>query len=648
MSEVKEEVQKTNSYFEYFVSSKKIDPQAVLALFLSAMSTMMALYFLMTAYYGTPAGIAHRLIFLLFVLLHVFFLFPTKRKNWNDKFNIYFFVDLFLALCTLGVGVYFLGDLHGWQARFFRPNLNDTIAGTITILLVLEATRRAVGAIMTVIALLFILHTSFANYFPGLLRAAPTRWARLVDVMVSDQGILSDPIQSMATFIILFLVFGALLEQTGAGRYFINMAYSVGGRLTAGPAKTSVIASALFGSISGSSVANVASTGVFTIPLMKSVGYSAEESAAIEAVGSTGGNYIPPIMGAVAFLMAQFLRVPYMTIVQHAWIPAFVYYFALLATVHFSGKRKNIAPPVEKDKLPSFWKALKESWHLFFSLLVLVMFLMQGYTATMAAFWGTVMLFALSFIRRDTWITPRKMIVGFEKVAKTALTVGMACATAGIIIGSMFSSGIGARLSWIVINAAGGDPFITLIYTAIISLILGCGMPSVGVYLILVTTVIPALIELGINPVAAHFFAFYFAVVSNFTPPVCVATFAAAAIAESSPMKSALKAFFVGISTYVIPFIFVYHTGLLMIGSAGDILIATFRALLAVFFLSAAVNGFLLKRVSLIERAIMITIPILIIIPESMPATIIGLTLAAVSVFLQNINIKSQFVLIRR
>jgi len=647
MNEVKEESKKKSGYFEYFVTAEKLTPQAILALFLCTLSLMMTLYFLMTAYFGAPVGIAHRFIFLLFVLLFAFFLFPTKRRKWDDKFNGYFFFDLAMALCALGVGIYFLGDLQGWQMRFFRPSLTDSIAGTIVILLVLEVTRRTVGSVMSCVAIFFILHTRFANYFPGFLKAVPTKWTRMVDVLVSDQGILSEPIQSMASYIILFLVFGALLEQTGAGQYFIDMAYSIGGRLTAGPAKTAAIASALFGTISGSSVSNVVSTGCFTIPLMKSVGYSSEEAGAIEAVASTGGNYMPPIMGAVAFIMAQYLKVPYISVVKNAWIPAFLYYLALIATIHFSGKRKNIAPPVEKDKLPSFWKTLRKGGHLLLSLVVLVIFLLRGYTAVMAAFWGILVLFGLSFIRRDTRITPRRLIGAFENVAKTALTVGMACACAGIIVGCMFSSGLGARLSWIIINAAGGNLFLTLVYTALISLVLGCGMPSVGVYLILVTTVIPALLDLGLLPVAAHFFAFYFAVVSNITPPVCVAAFAGAAIAEASPMKTGFKAFTIGIATYLIPFMFVYNPGLLWVGSTWEIIVAGFNGILAVLFLSVGVNGFLLKRVSLIERVIMVTIPILIAIP-TLESNIVGYVLAAASVLLQTINIKSQFILIRR
>lgn len=642
MSEKKKEV----GFFEFFLESGKLTPHSIMALGLSALAMLMTLYFLMTAYFGAPVGIAHRLIFVLFVLLFAFFLFPTKRKKWYDKFNLFFAWDLFLALCTLGVGIYFLTDLNGWQMRFFQPSIADTIAGTVLIALVLIVTRRTVGATMTLVATFFILHTHFANYFPGFLRTVPTNWRRMVDVLVSDQGVLSEPIQSMASYIILFLVFGALLEQTGAGKYFIDLAYSIGGRFTAGPAKTAAISSALFGSISGSSVSNVVSTGCFTIPLMKSVGYSSEEAGAIEAVASTGGNYMPPIMGAVAFIMAQYLKVPYITIVKDALIPAVLYYIALLATIHFNGKLKNLTPTA-KDQLPSFLSTLKNGGHLLLSLVVLVFFLIRGYTAVMAAFWGILALFLLSFIRKDTRITPRRMIAAFEKVTKTAVTVGMACACAGIIVGCMFSSGLSARLSSIIINAAGGSLILTLIYTALISLVLGCGMPSVGVYLVLVTTVIPAIIELGVAPVAAHFFAFYFAVVSNITPPVCVAAFAGAAIAEAPPMRTGVKAFLFGIATYIIPFLFVYDTGILWQGDAAAILMGALHGLVAVLALASCVNGYLFRRMSILERVAMLTVAVLMVAPNAV-CDYIGYGLCAVLCLVQTRPIRSDFILFKR
>lgn len=633
-------------FFDYFAASRELSTRVVIAFMLSTLSILMAMYFLMTAYFGAPVGILHRLIFLLFIMVFAFFTFPLGRKKWDDPLNGWFAVDVLLTLCALGVGFYFITDLDGWQMRFYQPSVGDTIGGTIAIILVLEATRRTVGMVMVCVAGFFLVHTRFADIFPGFLKTAPTPWWRMTDILFSDQGILSEPIQSMASYIILFLLFGGLLEKTGAGKYFIDLAYSIGGRYTAGPAKTAVLASALFGSISGSSVSNVVSTGCFTIPLMKSVGYTPTEAGAIEAVASTGGNYMPPIMGAVAFIMSQYLRVPYAYIIIYAIIPAMLYYLSLMAMVHFSGKKKNIKP-LPKDQLPSFRKTLRGGGHLLLALVVLVAFLLYGYTAVMAAFWGIVVLFLLSFCKRDTLLMPRRLIAAFEQAARTSITVGMACACAGIIIGCMFSSGFGARMSSIIINAAAGRLWLALIYTMIISLILGCGMTSVGVYLILVTTIIPALTRMGVPPVAAHFFAFYFAVVSNITPPVCVAAFAGAAIAGASPMRTGVKAFELGLAAYAIPFMFVYNPALLTFGTPLEIINGIVSGTVGVVLLAAAVNGYLLRYASILERLLMLAaVPLLFM--SSFATDAAGYLLFALVAFLQTRDIRYENVLMRR
>ncbi len=606
--------QQKTGLFEYAVHQKKLTPRSFLAMFLSIISVFMVVYFLVTANCGTPVAIAHRLLFVLFIMILAFFLHPTKRKNWYEPLNIWSVYDIACVVLAVVCVVYYISDLDNWQLRMFRPSRLDTVFGTIFIFLVMDITRRMVGMTMFCVVLFFGVHTSFANYFPGFLKTAPTPWVRLVDILVSDQGIFSEPVQSMASYIILFLLFGSILEESGAGKYFIDIAYAIGGRFTAGPAKTAAISSALFGSISGSSVSNVVSTGCFTIPLMKSTGYSPEEAGATEAVASTGGNYMPPIMGAVAFVMAQYLKVPYIQIVRYAIIPAMLYYIALLSYIHFDGLKKNIHP-MDKDGLPSFRKSVMEGGHLILALVCLVIFLIYGYTTSMGAFWGVVTLFLLTFVRKNTRLKPAQIIKSFEKTAQTSISVGIACAAAGIIIGCMYSSGLSVSLSSIIIKAADGSLLITLIYTALFSLILGCGMPSVGVYLILVTTIIPALTQMGVSPISAHFFAFYFAVVSNITPPVCVAAFAGAAIAEASPMKTGFKAFTIGIAAYIIPFLFVYHPATLAIGSAGEITIAVIDGIIAVVCLSICVAGYFSRRLRYIERFLAFAVSILVVAP---------------------------------
>lgn len=606
----------------------------------------MSVYFLMTSYFGAPVAVAHRLIFLLFILLLVFMLHPLGKKNWDDDFKWYNAIDVLCVLAVLFVGYHYLSDIDGWQMREFRPTVMDTIASVIIVVLVLEATRRTVGLTMVFVSLFFILHTLFANKFPGVLKTAPTKFRRLMDLMISSQGILSEPIQSMASYIIIFLLFGALLEQTGAGKIFIDLAYSIGGRYTAGPAKTAIISSALFGSISGSAVANVVSTGTFTIPLMKGLGYKPEEAGAIESVASTGGNYMPPIMGAVAFLVAQYLGIPYIKIVGYAVIPALLYYLALMFMIHFDGRRKGFMP-LHSSELPSFWSSFKRGWHLILSIIILVYFLIRGFTATKAAFWGALVLFLLSFIKKETRVSPRNMIKVFEGTAKTSITVGMACACAGIIMGCMITSGLGVKLSRIIIAISGGHLVVALLLTALISLILGCGMPSVGVYLILVTTIIPALTKMGVTPLAAHFFCFYFAVVSNITPPVCVAAFAGAAIAGAQPMKTGLQACKFGIAAYLIPFLFVYNNAILAYGPVKDIIFGSLFAVVGIVSLASLVARYLVRCNTILESVLMLVATVLTFLPGYV-SSIIGTVLLAVAVLLQVLNVNSKFVLLRR
>ena len=626
------------NYLEYVLSTNKITSQAIIGVMLSVLSVFACVYFIVTAQAGTPVAIAHRLMFVALVIMMIYLSRPTGRKAWNDKFSFGVIWDLFCTALAVACVIYYLSDLEGWQLRMFNPSVTDTIFGTILVFLILEATRRTVGLTMLFVVIFFLLLTVFTNYFPGFLRGAPTSWKRLVDILVSEQGIFSEPIQTMASYIILFLLFGTILEESGAGKYFIDIAYSIGGRFTAGPAKTAVIASALFGSISGSSVSNVVSTGCFTIPLMKATGISPEEAGATEAVASTGGNYMPPIMGAVAFVMAQYLRVPYITIVAHAVIPALLYYFALLLYVHFSGKKRGMVP-LKPENLPSARKSILEGGHLILALVCLVVFLVFGYTTTMGAFWGVLVLFALTFVRKGTRLKPFKMVRAFEKTAKMTLSVGSACAAAGIIIGCMYASGLSLSLSNIIIGIAHNNVLAVLILTAIFSLILGCGMPSVGVYLILVTTIIPALTQMGVSPMAAHFFAFYFAVVSNITPPVCVAAFAGAAIAGASPMKTGFKAFVIGSAAYIIPFLFVYHPATLGIGTPGEIAIACIDGTIAIFGLAACIVGFVIFRLNILERLIGLAICLLVTAPH-MATNITAYTLLVIMIAVQFVKYK--------
>lgn len=620
------------SIFETILSGRQSIGKTVLALIISSIAVSMTLYYILTAYFGAPMGIVHRSIFVIYILILTFFIHPLKRKSWDD-INPYFYVDLTFIFISFGIGTYILYDVNAWQLRWYNPTLMDTIVGSICIILVLEATRRTVGIGMVCITGFFIFHAIFSGDFPSLLKTPPTNWVKLIDVLFSDHGIFSLPIQAMASYIILFLTFSSLLLRSGAGNFFVDLAYSIAGRTTGGPAKTAVLASTGFGSLSGSSVANTVTTGSFTIPLMKSTGYNPVTAAAIEAVASTGGNYMPPIMGVVAFLIAQFMGIPYLQVCKHALIPALLYFFAIQMMVHFEAKRQGVKP-LAKEDLPSFKNTLIQGGHLLLTLVALIIFLVAGYTAMMAAFWGIVTVFLLSFIRKETRLTPVNFISGLEEASKAAITVGIACACAGLIMGSLYASGLGMMITNSIVKAAGGMLWLTLIYTMILSLLLGMGMTSVGVYLTLLTVVIPALENMGVTPIAAHMFCFYFGVISNITPPVCVAAFAGAAIAGAPPMKTGWKAFQLGIAAYIIPFLFIYNPSILMLGSSWVILLSTITCVCGIVFLASGVVGWLLRKASFPERILMVTAALLLI-RSGMVTDIAGFMLMGIVVLVQ-------------
>jgi len=623
------------SLLETFLSEKRVSGRAVLALIFSSIAVFLALYHLFTAYYGEPTALAHRSIFLTAVLVLVFFLVPLGRNTWKDRINGFFVLDVFLMCLSLFVEVYILYDIDALQLRWGAPTPMDTIVGTIAILLVLEATRRTIGWAMLLIAIFFIVHTVFGNYFPGVLNSPPTPWIQFVDVIFSDIGLYSLPLMVVSSFIILFLIFSSLLIRTGAGTFFVNLAYSIAGRLTGGPAKTAVLASALMGTLSGSGAADVVATGSFTIPLMKSVGYRPVIAGAIEAVASTGGIIAPPIMGAAAFLIAQFLAMPYLKVCVHAIIPAFLYFSAIMMMVHFEAKRQGLKP-LEKGELPSFHKTLLQGGHLLLSIVALITFLALGYTAMMAAFWAILVIFLLSFIRRVTRLRPIALFASLETGARNALGVGMACACAGIIIGSLYISGLGMRFAQIVVAAAGGKLWLSLLFVMFASLVLGMGMPPTAVYLTLVTIVVPALMEMGVRPISAHLFCFYFGAIGAITPPVCLAAFAAAAIAGTKLMETGLEACKIGIAAYIIPFMFIYNSSMLMIGSAPQILWVTLTSFLGILALATGVKGWLLRRLSFPERGLLIFAAFTFIEPATL-STITGFGLMGLSITVQKL-----------
>ena len=568
----------------------------------AVLSIALALFHLFCALFGTPESRAFRSTHLAVMLVLAFLLRPLGRASPLDPVLVPgdpgnarrlagFAADLALAALGIFVQAYTLFDLEAFLMRQGDITDTDMAVGALMVVLVLEATRRMVGLAMVAVAGFFVAHALYTPHFPGFLYGPPTSYRKFVDfVFMRTEGIFGIPIYVASTYILLFILFGAILLRSGAGRFFIDLAVSLTGHRIGGPAKASVVASSCLGTVSGSAVANVVTTGPFTIPLMKQLGYRPRFAGAVEACASSGGQITPPIMGAAAFLVAEFLHISYLWVIVAAIIPTALYFTTVYFMVHLEAEKHGIGR-IDRDRLPRFREVLARGWHLLLALGVLLGLLFAGYTPMLAAFWSIVALVGLSFLRRDTAMTAVDLFAALETGVRNTVPVTIACACAGIIIGSIFTSGLGLKFTYSVIDLAGGSLPVLLLLTAVGAIILGMGMTTTAVYITVAALVVPALIEIGVVPIAAHFFALYFGVVSSITPPVALASFAAAAVAGAPPMATAVESARIGIAKYLVPFAFVYNPSLVLEGPAWMTAVSLPLALAGVWSLSLALEG---------------------------------------------------------
>ncbi|MBS4029919.1 MAG: TRAP transporter permease [Clostridiales bacterium] len=593
-------------------------------------AVVMSLFHLYTAGYRPLTPWLQRNLHLMFALVLVFLLFPTKKgKHWHR------FIDYILIGLSMVTTFYIVFNMNAIVDRAGMWNSTDVRMGMILILIVLEATRRVTGNALPMVAITFLLYGSFGRYIPGVLGHRGYSLHRISSQLyLTLEGLFGVPLGVSATYVFLFILFGAFLESSGIGHYFINLAYVLTGKSTGGPAKTAVIASGLMGSISGSAVANVVTTGAFTIPLMKRVGYKNHFAGAVEAVASSGGQIMPPIMGAAAFIIAEFLSIPYLQVASAAFIPAMLFFLSVGAGVHFEAKRLDLKG-VSAEELPDIKKILKEGFHLFIPLIILLyLLIVVRYTPTKTAFWTVLATVAVSWVRKETRMDINKILQALEMGARNSLTVVTACACAGLVIGIVSLTGIGLRLSTIVIELSGGHLLPALILAMFGSIILGMGLPTTAAYIIMATLGAPALIKIGVVPLAAHLFVFYFAIVSAVTPPVALAAYCAAAIADANVNKTAVTAMKVGLAGFVVPFMFVYSPQLLLVGSASAVFLAVLTAVIGVVSLSAGTIGFINTKLALWERASLM-IASLLLIKGGFSSDIIGFTLLAAVIYSQ-------------
>lgn len=568
----------------------------------TALAIMFSLYQLYTAIFGVLPAQLQRSIHLTFAFVLTYLLYPSSKNMPKNKMH---WLDVTLAVIAGCVGLYITFNYNGLLMRAGDQTPLDIFVAILAILFVLEAARRVVGLPIMIIASAFLLYAKFGAYMPGFLNHRGYSIERIASHMYyTTEGILGTPIAVSATFIFLFILFGAFLDKTGIGKFFIDLANAIAGRAVGGPAKVAVLSSALTGTISGSSVANTVGTGSFTIPLMKSLGYKPEFAGAVEAASSTGGQIMPPIMGAAAFLMAEFIGIPYSQIAKAAIIPALLYFTGIWIMVDLEA-RKTGMKGLDAARLPKLRKVLGERWFLLLPIFVIVYMLMSGTTPIKAALYGIGSSILVGMVRKETRMNLKTFLEALEMGAKGALGVAIACACAGIIVGTVTLTGLGLKMGNGLVSLAGGQLLPTLFLTMISSLILGMGAPTTANYIITSTIAAPALLKLGVNVLTAHMFVFYFGIIADITPPVALAAFAGSAIAKSDPIKTGINASKLAIAAFLIPYMFVINPQLLLINTTGlEIIQITITSLIGMFGIGIAMEGFILGKVNPILRVI--------------------------------------------
>jgi len=618
---------------------KKVDKESdyrelsgFLAKVITAIAICFSVFQIYTAAFGVLDAMIQRSIHLAFGLCLIFLLYPARSSWPRDRIHP---IDFVFAVLGAAAPLYIVIFYQELVRRAGLVTTADYIIGLIAIVLILDAVRRVVGWPMVGVAVMFILYALFGRQLPGALAHRGVDMPTLVQhLYYTTEGIFGIPLGVSATFIFLFILFGSFLEKTGLGQLFIDLSNAVAGWASGGPAKVAVIASALEGTVSGSSVANTAGSGSFTIPMMKRLGYRPEFAGAVEATASTGGQLMPPIMGAAAFLMAEFIGVPYIRIVQAAVIPSLLYYFGVWTQVHFEAKRLGLKG-MSRDELPKAGVILKERGHLLVPLITLIYLLAKGYTPMRVALIAILLTIVCAMLKKNTRITIGDIIEGLEKGARSALGVIAATACAGIIVGVVTLTGLGLKLGSVLVDFANGQLFLTLVFTMVTSIILGMGVPTTANYVITSTIAAPALIMMNIPTIAAHMFVFYFGIIADVTPPVALAAFVGAGIARANPLKTGIQATKLAIAAFLVPYIFVYSPSLLMVDvTVLGVIQIMITAIIGIIGVGSAACGYFFTNQSFIERILFFVGGILMVIP-GLTTDLVGLALLAIGYFIQ-------------
>lgn len=579
----------------------------------SVVAIGLSLFQVWAATIGALPAIELRAIHLAAIMMLIFLMYPGRARAPKDRPTA---PDLIMVAASALTGLYimFRYDAFAFSGGF--ANTTDYAIGVLAMLLVLEAGRRSIGPFLPVLGIIFLAYAYFGNYIPGTFGHPGYTVERIIELIyLSTSGLYGVAIGVSATYIFLFILFGAFLGESGMATFINRISMAMAGQSPGGPAKVAVFASGLMGTINGSAVANVATTGAFTIPLMKSVGYRPYFAGAVEAVASTGGQIMPPVMGAAAFIMAEILNVPYATIMLSAIIPALLYYLACYVGVHLEAVKTGLKG-VPREQLPRAKEVLRERGHLALPLAVIIYFLVAGYTPTFSAVTGIAATILASMMRKSTRMSWRGLLAALDAGAKGAVTVAIACGVVGFIVGVTSLTSFGIKLGDIIIGMAGGNLMLTLVLSAITCIILGMGMPTTAVYIVAATMAAPALIKIGVLPVAAHMFAFYFGNISNITPPVALAAFTGAGIAGANPNQVGWTAVRLGIAAFIVPFMFVYAPELLMQkGTPLEIIWAAVTAIIGVVALGASGARYFITHTTRPEQVLLLIGAICLIKP---------------------------------
>lgn len=586
-------------------------------------SSVFAMY---TAGFGLLSALTQRSLHWVFMSAPIFLLYPTLKGNEKGRINATSIIDGALAAIAVISGVYLALTWQQNALRLADPTLLETVLGILMLLVVFEGCRRTIGPALPLVALAFLLYAYLGPYIPGALGHKGFSLTQLVSFLYSTtEGIFSLPMGTSATYIIIFVLFGSFLARSGAGQLFIDLAYAATGKTRSGPAQAAILSNALMGIISGSPVANVVTTGAFTVPLMAQSGYPVITAAAIVAVAATGSMFTPPVMGAGAFMIADYLGVPYGEVVKAAVLPAALFYISLVVYAEIHALRSGLRGTTAEN-LPDWKKALAARGQLLIPLVTLVVFIVSGWSPLKTAFWSILLILVLSWLRSDTRMTPKRILDALEAGSRDNMAIAAACAAAGIIVGVVSATGLGVKFSSLLNALSGSNPVLALVLTMVAALILGMGLPPTAVYIVLAALTVPSLVGMGVNPLAAHFFVFFFACIGAITPPVCLAAYAAAGVAKTDPFATGWRAFRMGLAGYIVPFLFVLNPVLLLQGKAGEVALAAVTGTIGVACLCVGLEGYFRRPLALLPRVLLLGAAFNLMIP-GLTTDLVGLAL---------------------